>query len=157
MVPLQKSITVWALPSASFTGQVQVVQPRVWPGVRCAVRVTPPSDTVSPSLMMRSTLTGGNQARWLPSAPSMNPCSSARRSPSLAMKVAPVSRFSLAMPPAWSLWPWVLRMILMSASRKPSRPMRFSTTAASDGMPTSIRMSPAGVTIRKTPRPSLPT
>ena len=34
-------------PSVTFI--VHVVQPRVWPGVRCAMSVVPPSVTVSPS------------------------------------------------------------------------------------------------------------
>ena len=56
---LQKLIAVCWLPSLSFTGQVQVVQPWLCPGVMCAVRVTPPSLTWPPSATIPSTFTGG--------------------------------------------------------------------------------------------------
>ena len=46
--------TSYFLPPSS-TRQVQVVQPRVWPGVQRAASVTPPSFTSSPSFRMRST------------------------------------------------------------------------------------------------------
>ena len=50
--------TLRGLPSR-VARMVQVVQPRVWPGVLCAVSTAPPSRTSSPSCRMRSTLAGG--------------------------------------------------------------------------------------------------
>ena len=45
------------------SSKVQVVVRRVWPALRCAVRVIPPSSTVSLSSRMRSTRPGSNQAQ----------------------------------------------------------------------------------------------
>jgi len=57
VVVLQANTTSCRTPF-SVTGMVQVVQPGVWPGVRCAVSVTPPSLSLSPSRTARSTCTG---------------------------------------------------------------------------------------------------
>ena len=45
-----------------FDLRVQLVQPLVWPGVRCATIVTPPSSTLSPSRNSRSAPIGGKRS-----------------------------------------------------------------------------------------------
>lgn len=60
MPVLAEKTTSYRRPPCS-TWVSQVVLPGVWPGVLRAVRVTPPSGTVSPSRSVRSTFTGSNR------------------------------------------------------------------------------------------------
>src|SRR6185312_7581487 len=52
-------ITTSRIFDPSFTFMAHVVQPLVWPGVRCAFSTVPPSFTSSPSCSTRATCAGG--------------------------------------------------------------------------------------------------
>ncbi len=51
--------TLSCAPPSLNLQEVHVVQPLVWPGVRCATHFEPPSSTVSPSCRTRSTFAHG--------------------------------------------------------------------------------------------------
>ena len=103
----------------SVTFNVQVVQPRECPGVRCATSVVPPSVTVSPSWMTRSIGCG------LPPG-----CirSSAGTSSAIATTWAPLSALTAASPSMWSPWAWLPSSTLMSENLKPSASTDFWIT-----------------------------
>ena len=58
-VPAADDDDVAGLAAGDVARMVQVVQPGVWPGVLCAVRVAPPRRDLSPSCSTRSTCAGG--------------------------------------------------------------------------------------------------
>ena len=78
---------------------VKLVAPLVWPGWRCAVSVVPPSDIVSPSLNVRSTVAGAKRAEGVsPKRKSAAPPdSSSAFSGSDTMSDAPVIFFNLVL------------------------------------------------------------
>ena len=84
---------------------VQVVLPGVCPGVKCGVIARLPTRSTSLSLITLTFLTGGNPLNSLPnpycgSSVVFSPRRSASAPDGLAATVAPLARWSAAMPPA---------------------------------------------------------